>query len=60
MFTLIVKVYAAAVCMENRKSLFERQLSVPDSLSVDYDGIKKTLHFLFGSKTIIVFELWPC
>jgi len=60
MFTLFVKVFAAPVCMENRKTLFEREVSVPDSLSIDYDGIRKTLQFLYGSKVIIVFELWPC
>ena len=60
MFTLFVKVYAAEICIQNRKTLFEREIHVPDSVAVDYDGIRKSLHFLFGSKVIIIFEWWPC
>lgn len=59
MFTLVVKIFADGVPTENRKTLFERIVSVSNSVSVDYDGIRKTLQFLYGTKTIIVFELRP-
>lgn len=59
MFTLVVKVFADGVSIESRRSLFERIVSVPNSVAVDYDGIRKTLQFLYGTKTIIVFEWRP-
>lgn len=59
MFRLVVKVYACEANMTKGISLFERQIDCPASLTIDYQGIMKTLLFLYGSKTIVTFEIHP-
>lgn len=57
MLTIIVKVYAENVDPSSRARLFERRISVPSGVSIDWDGIRRTLTFLYGSKTYVVFEI---
>lgn len=57
MLTIIVKVYAENVDPSSRARLFERQVSVPSGVSIDWDGIRRALTFLYGSKTYVVFEI---
>lgn len=57
MVNLRVLVFLNADCKTANKRLFERLISVPDGLSIDYSGLVSSLRFLFGSQSIVVFEV---
>lgn len=39
------------------KHIFERSVSVHDDVSVDFYQIAKVLRFLFGEKSIVIFQI---
>lgn len=57
MVNLRVLVFLNAESKSANKRLFERLISVPDGLSIDYSGLVSSLRFLFGSQSIVVFEV---
>ena len=57
MLTIIIKVFAENVDPDSRARLFERRISVPSGVVVDYEGLRRSLAFMFGSKTYVVFEI---
>lgn len=59
MQTLIIKVYAENVDPMSRARLFERQISISSSVTVDYAGLEKAMRFLFGTRIVVIFELHP-
>ena len=59
MFWLIVRVYACETNISKGIVLYERQIECTSSVNVDYQGLTRTLLFLYGTKAIISFEIHP-
>lgn len=59
MYQLVVKVFADGVTTESRAKLFERMVPVPSGIAVDFEGLRKALHFLYGTRVVVVFEFHP-
>lgn len=56
---LTITVYQNSEGMHKHKALFFRVVNVDDSVNIDFQNHIKTLHFLFGSKSIIEFFVSP-
>lgn len=59
MFRLVVRVYACEANISKGIALYERQIDCASSVNVDYNGLTKTLLFLYGTKAVISFEIHP-
>lgn len=59
MVQLQVQVFANDVAKANNRKLFERVKDVDDNITIDYNGIAKTLRFLYGNNCIISFNILP-
>lgn len=57
MFRLVVRVYACEANISKGIALYERQIDCASSVNVDYNGLTKTLLFLYGTKAVISFEI---
>lgn len=52
-----VIVYTNNSAKDSRKAIFERIVSVPFGVDVPYGSLIDNLKFLFGDKSIVVFEV---
>lgn len=53
-----IKVFLTHECKSAGKKIFERVVSMNDSVAVDFSGIVKVLRFLFGQKAIVSFNIF--
>lgn len=53
-----IKVFLTHECMSAGKKVFERVVSISDSVAVDFVGIVRVLRFLFGQKAIVSFNIF--
>lgn len=58
MADLQIQVFLTHECKSAGKKIFERVVSMNDSVAVDFSGIVKVLRFLFGQKTIVSFNIF--
>lgn len=58
MADLQIQVFLTHECMSAGKRVFERIVSLNDSVAVDFGGIVKVLRFLFGQKAIVSFNIF--
>lgn len=40
-----------------RQNVFEKEIQIPDGLCIPYDSLYSTFQFLYGSDSVITFEL---
>ena len=52
-----IQVFSNVDALQNRKVLFERIVSVHDSISVPYQSLIDDLKFLFGSSVVVTFNI---
>lgn len=57
MSQLQVQVFMNESAMQSNKRLFERIVTIDDSVVIDYGRIISVLRFLFGSQVIINFNI---
>lgn len=53
-----IQVFLTHECKSAGKKIFERVVSMNDSVAVDFSGIVKVLRFLFGQKAIVSFNIF--
>lgn len=53
-----VQVFLTHECMSAGKRVFERIVSLNDSVAVDFSGVVRVLRFLFGQKAIVSFNIF--
>lgn len=58
MADLQIQVFLTHECKSAEKKIFERVVSMNDSVAVDFSGIVKVLRFLFGQKAIVSFNIF--
>lgn len=58
MAELQIQVFLTHECKSAGKKIFERVVSMNDSVAVDFSGIVKVLRFLFGQKAIVSFNIF--
>lgn len=57
MVQLQVIVYASVTARDSGNRLMERIIEIPDSVSIPYECICKSLKFLYGSGSVISFNV---
>lgn len=58
MSDLQIQVFLTHECKSAGKKIFERVVSLNDSVAVDFSGIVRVLRFLFGQKAIVSFNIF--
>lgn len=58
MAVIQIQVFLAHECKSARKKIFERVVSMSDSVAIDFAGIVRDLSFLFGQKTNVSFNIF--
>lgn len=58
MADLQIQVFLTHECKNAGKKIFERVVSINDSVAVDFSGVVKVLRFLFGQKAIVSFNIF--
>lgn len=58
MADLQIQVFLTHECKSAGKKIFERVVSMNDSVAVDFSGIVKVLRFLYGQKAIVSFNIF--
>lgn len=58
MADLQIQVFLTHECMSAGKKIFERVVSMNDSVAIDFAGIVRNLRFLFGQKAIVSFNIF--
>lgn len=58
MAELQIQVFLTHECMSAGKRVFERIVSLNDSVAVDFSGVVRVLRFLFGQKAIVSFNIF--
>lgn len=53
-----IQVFLAHECKSAGKKIFERVVSMSDSVAIDFAGIVRDLRFLFGQKAIVSFNIF--
>lgn len=59
MFTLQIIVYLNQQAYSTGSKVFERTITCPSDLSVDYVVLSKALHILFGMQAVVSFIIIP-
>ena len=57
MANLRILVFLNADSKTAGKRIFERLVSVVDGVSIDFNSLISSLRFMFGSQSIVVFEI---
>ena len=52
-----IQVFSNIDALQSRKVLFERIISVHDSISIPYQSLVDDLKFLFGSTVVVTFNV---
>lgn len=58
MADLQIQVFLSHECKNAGKKIFERVVSINDSVAVDFSGVVRVLRFLFGQKAIVSFNIF--
>lgn len=58
MSDLQIQVFLTHECKSAGKKVFERVVSISDSVAVDFGGVVRVLRFLFGQKAIVSFNIF--
>lgn len=58
MADLQIQVFLTHECMSAGKKIFERVVSLNDSVAVDFAGIVRDLRFLFAQRAIVSFNIF--
>ena len=58
MTDLQIQVFLTHECKSAGKKIFERVVSINDSVAVDFGGVVRVLRFLFGQKAIVSFNIF--
>lgn len=58
MADLQIQVFLTHECKSAGKKIFERVVSINDSVAVDFSGVVRILRFLFGHKAIVSFNIF--
>lgn len=58
MADLQIQVFLTHECKSAGKKIFERVVSINDSVAVDFSGVVRVLRILFGHKAIVSFNIF--
>lgn len=58
MAELQIQVFLSREAKATGKKVFERIVELHSSVSVDYENVVKVMRFLFGSKSIVSFNIF--